>query len=181
LTTFGTVTFEGPLDTTRLTAEPVATLAPPSGLWLITVPEGTVLLDCVVTVPTVSPTPVIAVPAALWVKPMTFGTVTFEGPLDTTRLTAEPVATLAPPSGLWLITVPEGTVLLDCVVIEPTERLAPVIAALAAACVKPTTFGTVTGAGPLDTTKLTAEPAATLAPPTGVWLITVPEGTVLLD
>src|SRR5271156_1785054 len=110
----------------------------------------------------------MALEADAWVRLTTFGTVAPAGPLDTTRFTAEPAATLAPPTGLWLITAPEGTALLDWVVTVPTVRPAPVIAALAAACVEPTTFGTVSFAGPLDTTRFTAEPAATLAPPTGL-------------
>jgi hypothetical protein len=47
-----------------LTAEPLVALVPDAGFWLVTLPEATVLLDCVVTVPTVSPADVIAVAAA---------------------------------------------------------------------------------------------------------------------
>ena len=54
------------------------------------------------------------------------------------------------------------------------------IALVAAACVRPTTFGTVTGAGPVLTVRFTAEPAVTLVPATGLSLITLPEGTVEL-
>jgi hypothetical protein len=54
----------GPLDTTMLTAEPLATLVPDGGFWLMTTPEATVLLDCMVTVPRVSPADVIEVVAA---------------------------------------------------------------------------------------------------------------------
>ena len=180
-TTFGTLTFAGPVDTTMFTAEPTFTLVPAVGLWLITSPDGTVLLDAVVTVPTTNPAPVIAVVAAACVSPTTFGTLTFAGPVDITRFTADPAATLVPATGLWLITSPDGTVLLDAVVTVPTTNPAPVIAVVAAACVSPTTFGTDTGAGPVDTTMFTAEPAATLVPATGLWLITSPDGTVLLD
>ena len=180
-TTFGTLTGAGPVDTTMFTAEPAATLVPATGLWLITLPEGTVLLDAVVTVPSTKPAPVIADVAAACVLPTTFGTLTLAGPVDTTMLTAEPAATLVPATGLWLITLPDGTVLLDAVVTVPTTSPAPVIDVVAAACVKPTMFGTLTGAGPVDTTMFTAEPAATLVPATGLWLITLPAGTVLLD
>jgi hypothetical protein len=55
---------EAPVDTTRATAEPFATLVPAAGLSLMTLPELTVLLDCMLTVPTVRPAPVIAVVAA---------------------------------------------------------------------------------------------------------------------
>jgi hypothetical protein len=180
-TTFGTVTGAGPVDTSKLTAEPAATLAPAPGLWLITLPEGTVELDAVVTAPTVRPAPVITVIAADCVSPTTLGTVTGAGPDDTVRFTAEPASTLAPPGGLWLITSPEGTVELDAVVTVPTVRPAPVIAVDAADCVSPTTLGTVTGAGPEDTVRFTAEPGATLAPALGLSLITLPAGTVELD
>ena len=57
------------------------------------------------------------------------------GPVDTTSATAEPAATLVPDAGLWLITLPEGTVALDCCEIAPTASPAPVIAVVAAACV----------------------------------------------
>jgi hypothetical protein len=119
----------------RFTADPLATEVPPAGLWLMTVPEGTVLLDSMVTVPTTRPAPMIAVVAAAWVFPTTLGTVAPAGPDDTMRFTAEPLATEAPPAGLWLMTVPEATVLLDSVVTVPTMRPAPVIAVAAAAWV----------------------------------------------
>jgi len=53
-----------PLEMTRLTAEPLATVAPVAGVSLITLPERTVALDCMLTVPTVSPAPVIVLVAA---------------------------------------------------------------------------------------------------------------------
>src|SRR5205807_514416 len=119
-TTFGTVTGVGggaPLETTRLTAEPFATLVPAAGLSLITLPEATVVLDCCVTAPAVRPALVMALVADACVSPTTFGTATGVGagaPLETTRLTAEPFATLVPAAGLWLMTLPEATVVLDC-------------------------------------------------------------------
>ena len=73
-TTFGTATLAKPLETTRFTAEPTLTLVPAVGLSLITLPEATVLLDAVVTVPSTKPAPVIAVVAAACVAPTTFGT-----------------------------------------------------------------------------------------------------------
>ena len=134
----------------------------------MTSPVGTVELDAVATAPTVRPAPVIAVVASDCVSPTTLGTVTGAGPDDTVRFTVEPAATLAPPAGLWLITSPEGTVELDAVVTVPTTSPALVIALVAAACVNPTTFGTVTGAGPVDTVRLTALPEAALAPAEGL-------------
>src|ERR1700731_2688910 len=86
------------------------------------------------------------------------------GPVDTTRFTAEPRGAPVPAAGLSLITSPEGTVELDAVITVPTVRPAPVIAVVAADCESPTTLGTVTGAGPDDTVRLTAHPAPTLPP-----------------
>ena len=63
----------------------------------------------------------------------------------------------------------------------PTTNPALVMEVVAAACVRPTTFGTLTCAGPLDTTRFTAEPVLTDVPAVGASLITVPEATVLLD
>src|SRR5207302_1413698 len=104
------------LDTTRLTAEPLATFMAPGGLSLMTLPAATVLLDCRVTAPRVRPAPVMALVAADCVWPTTFGTETCVGPLETTRLTAEPLATFVPAVGLSLMTLPAATVLLDCIV-----------------------------------------------------------------
>jgi hypothetical protein len=176
-TTFGTATCGGPLETTRLTEDPLLTCVPAVGLWLITLPEATVVLDAVVTVPNVRPAEVIAVVAAACVLPTTFGTATCGGPLETTRLTEDPLLTCIPDVGLWLITVPEATVVLDAVVTVPNVRPAEVIAVVAAACVEPTTFGTDT---PLETTSATALPPFTDVPAVGLSLITLPTATVVL-
>jgi hypothetical protein len=148
-----TDTCAGPLEITRFTDDPVFTDVPATGLSLITSPEGTVLLDAVVTVPTTSPTPAIAVVAAVCVSFTTFGTitcVTCAGPEDNVRFTNDPVLTKVPATGLSLTTSPEGTVPLDAVVTVPTASPAPVIAVDAAVCVSFTTFGTDTSAPPLD-------------------------------
>ena len=63
----------------------------------------------------------------------------------------------------------------------PTTNPALVIDVVAAACVSPTTLGTLTFAGPLDTTRFTEEPVLTDVPAAGASLITEPEATVLLD
>jgi hypothetical protein len=127
-----------PIETTRLTAVPPLTSVPAAGLSLITLPEGTVLLDAVVTVPSFKPAPVMADVAADCVIPTTLGTAT---PVETTRLTPVPQLTSIPPAGFWLITSPIGTVLLDAVV-TVTAKHTPVMADVAAACVSPTTLGT---------------------------------------
>src|ERR1700722_1278328 len=67
------------------------------------------------------------------------------GPPETTRFTEEPEFTEVPATGLSLITLPAATV-LDAVVTVPNTRPAPVMALVAAACVSPTTLGTVIGA-----------------------------------
>src|SRR5437016_14422336 len=126
----------------------------------------------------------MALAAAACVWPTTFGTATGVGagaPLETTRLTAEPFATLVPAAGLWLITLPEATVLLDCCVTAPLVRPARVMALVSAACVWPTTFGTATGGGggaPDPTSRLAAVPFATTRPGAADWATPLREGTV---
>ena len=75
------------------------------------------------------------------------------------------------------MTLPEGTVALWACVTAPTVSPAPVMAVEAAACVRPTTFGTVTGCGPWDTVKATAAPGSAEPPAEGVCEMTLPEGT----
>src|SRR3954454_18134655 len=111
-----------PEDTTSATALPAATCVPATGVWLITRPAATVVLDAVLTAPTASPAAAIVVAAAVGVSPSTLGTAPCTRPEDTTSATALPVATRAPASGVWLITVPAGTVVLDAVVTAPTIK-----------------------------------------------------------
>ena len=179
MTTPGTNTGAGPVETTRLTALPGGARLPPPGFWLITAPLGTVALAAFVTVPTTSPAPVIAVAASACGRLTTVGTETGDGPLDTARLTALPNATCVPATGAWLITDPAGTVTLDVGVTIPTVRPAPVIALVAAACVRFTTLGTI--GGPDETSRLTVLPLDTLVLPAGFWLITKPAATVSLS
>jgi hypothetical protein len=169
-----------PVETTRLTAEPELTLVPATGLSLMTMPDATVELLAVVTVPTTSPAPVMAVVAADWVSPATLGTATCAGPAETTRLTADPEFTLVPALGLSLMTIPDATVELLAEVTVPTTSPAPVMAVVAADWVSPATLGTATCAGPVETTKLTAEPEFTLVPALGLSLMTIPDATVEL-
>src|SRR5262249_45297619 len=89
------------------------------------------------------------------------------GPSEMTSATALPGATSAAAAGFWLITLPAGTVALLALVIVPTTRLAFVMAVVAAGCVRPTTFGTETFAGPSETRSATGLPGATLAPASG--------------
>jgi hypothetical protein len=98
-----------------------------------------------------------------------------------TKFTEEPTLTDVLAAGFSLITKPEATVELDWVVTVPTIKPPPVMAVPAAACVSPTTLGTDTGAGPLETTRLTEEPVLTDVVAAGFSLITLPEATVELD
>jgi hypothetical protein len=110
---------------------------------LITLPAATEGLLVVVGVPTTSPAPVNVASAAACAKPTTFGTATWAaGPLDTSRSTADPAFTNVPAAGFVLITLPAATEGLLVVVGVPTTSPAPVNVAPAAACAKPTTFGT---------------------------------------
>ena len=181
LITSGTATCGMPDEMTSATALPTATSAPAAGFWLMTDPAGTVMLDAVVIAPTVRPAPVIAAVAAACVRLTTSGTATCGRPVEMTSATALPMATSAPAAGFWLMTDPAGTVMLDAVVIAPTVRPAPVIAAVAAACVRLTTFGTATCGWPVEMTSATALPVSTWVPAGGFWLMTDPAGTVVLD
>src|SRR3954470_12378721 len=119
-------------------------------------PAEIVVLDAVVTVPTTRPAPVIAVVALASASPKPFGTPTCDGPDETTSATALPAATCDPAMGLWLMTTPAGTVLLADVVTPPRTRPAPVMAPVAAVCVRPTTFGTAGDTATLPTRISTA-------------------------
>lgn len=110
-------------ETTRSTAVPAATEVPAAGFWLRTMPGATPGVTCRVTDPTVKLNLWSTAVAVLWVWPTTLGTVT-GGPRDTTRSTAEPGATDVPAAGFWLMTLPAGTEVLVCRVIDPTVRLA---------------------------------------------------------
>jgi hypothetical protein len=146
---------------TNETALPTATCVPETGDWLITSPALTVVLVAVVTSPTTRPALVMREVATDCVRPTRLGTATVGGPDDTTRFTALPVAACAPAAGVWLMTEPAGTVVLDACVTVPTTSPAFVMAVDAAACVSPTTFGTATWGGPDDTTRLTELPTTT--------------------
>src|SRR3954470_7861029 len=74
-TTFGTTTCAGPEDTTSAIALPAAACVPALGVCARTDPAGMLLLDAVVTGPTVRPAAAIADVAADCVSPTTLGTV----------------------------------------------------------------------------------------------------------
>src|SRR4029078_8647399 len=98
-----------------------------------------------------------------------------------TSVTTLPIVTRVPAAGVSLMIEPAGTVVLEAVE-SPSPRLspAPMIAVLAAVCVRPTTFGTATFGRPDETTSDTALPTLTCVPLTGDGLMTDSAGTVVL-
>src|SRR5260221_386882 len=122
----------------------------------MTEPDGTVVLDAVVMAPIVKPAAVIAVVAAACVRLTTPGTATSGGPGTTSTAATLPRTLCGPATPLRMLTPPDGTVVLDAVVMAPIVKPAEVIAVVAAACVRLTTSGTVTG-GRAGTTSTAAK------------------------
>ena len=102
------------------------------------------------TVPSVNPALVRVVLAALWVRPTTLGTLTGAGPELTTRSTAVPGLTLVLAVGDWLMTAGRRRCPAGRLVTVPSVNPALVRVVAAALWVRPTTLGTLTGAGPLS-------------------------------
>src|SRR3954469_21131080 len=100
LVTSGTATCGSPEEITSATALPTTTSAPTAGFWLITEPDGTVMLDVVLIAPTVRPMLVSALDAVAWGLLVTSGTATCGKPEETTSATALPTTTSAPAAGL---------------------------------------------------------------------------------
>src|SRR3954467_11952931 len=180
-TTAGALTCGRPVDNVSAIALPTTTSAPAAGDWLMTLPDGTVMLYVVVIVPSTSCAVVIAVVAAAWVNPTTPGALTCGRPDEIVSAIALPTTTSAFAAGFWLMTLPAGTVMLDAVVIVPTTSCAVVIAVVAAACVNPTTPGALTCGRPDETVSAIALPTTTAGLAVGFWLMTLPAGTVMLD
>src|SRR5882672_4532983 len=167
---------DGPDETTKATALPGAALKPPVGVWLMTEPRATVELVAVVTVD-VRPEAVIAACAEICVDPTTAGT---SAPSETVILTALPTGTFLAATGFCVMMVPIGKIRLFAVEMAPTTRPAPVIDAVATACVSPMRLGT-TATGATATSRFTRPPIASLVPPAGNWPRTVPTGTVVVS
>src|SRR4051812_24380210 len=148
-------------------ALPTRTSVPAPGDWLMTQPAGTVTLDAAVMVPTASCALVINVVASASVNPTTAGALTCGRPVDTVSAIALPTTTSAPAAGDWLMTLPDGTVMLYVVVIVPSTSCAVVIAVVAAACVNPTTSGALTCGSPDEIVSAIALPTTTSAPAAG--------------
>src|SRR4051812_28557963 len=139
------------------------------------------MLEVVLIAPTVRPMLVSALDAFACGWLVTSGTATCGKPEEITSATALPTTTSAPAAGFWLITEPDGTVMLDVALIAPTVRPMLVNAFVAFACGWFITSGTATCGNPEEITSATALPANTSAPAAGFWLITEPDGTVMLD
>src|SRR5262249_40570240 len=146
-TTLRTITGGGPLETTSETDVPTSTVVPPAMPWLITVFAGTDgLLAKVIGVPT-RPASLSALSAVAWIpmspsgRPVTTGTIV---PSEIVRLTDPFGGSVKPARGSVLTTRPIGIVaLLTRATAAAGTSPAAVIAALAAASVRPTTSGTV--------------------------------------
>src|ERR1700730_15529772 len=108
--------------------------------------------------------------AVAWESPMTEGTET--APPETVMVTVEPGGAV-PWLGLWAVTWPSGA---DEVGSFFTAVLKPAFCSADAAAVScwPTTFGTLTGAAPVETYSVTTVFAGTLLPSWGLDLITSP-------
>src|SRR5919205_538350 len=139
------------------------------------------MLDAMVIAPTVRPALTNALDAFACGWLVTSGTATCGRPEEITSATALPTTTSAPAAGVWLITDPAGTVMLDVVLIAPTVKPALINALDAFSCGWLVTSGTATCGRPEEITRATAVPTTTSAPAAGVWLITDPAGTVMLE
>jgi hypothetical protein len=78
------------------------------------------------------------------------------------------VLTCVPETGDWLITDPDGTVVLDRGRDRSNRQRRAGDRRRRAACERPTTFGTATWGGPDETTSDTALPVLTCVPPTAI-------------
>ena len=95
-------------------------------------------------------------------------------PLDTTMVMVDPaVAVLAD----WEMTLPFATLLL-CSVVTETPNPAFLSAASAEASSYPTTLGTETEEGPVETVMVTVLPLSALVPADGLVLMTLPFSTL---
>lgn len=96
------------------------------------------------------------------------------GLLQTVMPTVDPLVTVVPPGGVWADTL--STVVGEHVAVVAGAAFNPLPASVVTACVSvsPSTFGTTTVHGPLETVSLTFVPGATRVPAFGVWAMTMP-------
>src|SRR6516165_1497750 len=157
-----------------VTVEPFAAVPLPFGTWLKTVPLAYWAGPEPCWTLTWKPAVCRIWVAVCWESPMTEGTVT--RPPDTVMVTVEPGAAVPPP-GSWLVTWPVGADEVGSDLTLTTKPLACRVDSAAASC-WPTTFGTATGAAPLEANSATRVFAGTLLPSWGVELLTRPCLTV---
>src|SRR5690606_35903940 len=169
--TDGTVTCEGPDETTIVTVEPGSSSDPGPGLVLMTRPASTSEDDCGWTL-TVNPALSSAARASPSVWPVTSGTATVPAPLDTWTVTAVPGGTSCPAGGSCSTIRPSSTSSLSTWTCSPRSRPAALRAWLASVTVMPRTSGTATGSGPLLTVSVTVEPTSASSPAGGSWRMT---------
>jgi hypothetical protein len=164
--------------TVIVTVDPCGAVAFGSGLCAITRPlfDG---LDAAVSTDTWNPAPCSDAVASLWLCPRTLGTVAVCGPDDTMSVTVLPFASCDPGAGCVVITLPDGTVVLAWLR-ERTEKPALLSVCVALTWSWPVTSGTLTGAGPADTTTLIVSPLRTCDPGCGSVLMTSLGGTLSL-
>src|SRR5262245_36593927 len=118
------------------------------------------------------PAPAILATASAWLIPCTAGTFTVPCPFETESVTVEPRATCAASGGSWSTTTPCGCAELTVSVFVCSPCCASNCSALSACT--PTTFGTVTCPGPVDTTAIICDPSSRDAPASGAWPTTSP-------
>src|SRR5579884_1727641 len=105
-TTLGTVTFGGPVETTRLTVVPAGWLLPAGGLVLMTAPAAMVFDDSFVSEPHWKPDWPSTLQAVATVSPVTLGTALPAAVVEVfcwavKRVTSAPGATMVLPGGCW--------------------------------------------------------------------------------
>src|ERR1035438_5919741 len=143
-----------------VTLDPLARLVLAAGCCAKTVPDPYCAGPDPCWTFTWNPAALRIVVAVCWESPTTGGTVT--APPDTVMVTVEP-GRAVPVLGLWLRTRPAAWVEVGSGL---TSTLKPAFCRVVSAPVScwPTTFGTATGAAPLETYSVTTVLAGTLLP-----------------
>jgi hypothetical protein len=97
----------------------------------------------------------------------------------TVIVTVLPLRAVEPPLGVWSTTFPSWLALVTFLVLRVTLNPAASSALVAPSAGSPTTGGTVPVGGAVATTIDTVLPGAAVAPPDGLWRITLPAFTVV--
>ncbi len=95
--------------TVMVTVLPFLAVELPAGLWSTTTPLLPGLVTGRVVWLTFNPAALSALTAPAAGSPITLGTVTVGGAVATVMVTVDPLAAVSLPAGLWLITLPTGT------------------------------------------------------------------------